>query len=66
MKLSMWAKKNGVSYQTAYSWFKNGKLPVHSFQTETGTILIEENVDASLSAAIIKCEQLLALLKNVR
>ena len=43
MKLSTWAKKNGISYRTAWRWFKNGKLPVVAEQTKTGTILIKEN-----------------------
>lgn len=45
MKLSDWAKSQGVSYTTAYRWFKAGKLPVKSKQTLTGTILVEENTD---------------------
>ena len=28
MKLSTWAKKQGVHYNTAYKWFKEGKFPV--------------------------------------
>jgi len=42
MKLSQWAKKQGISYLTALRWFKAGKLPVKAIQLETGTILIEE------------------------
>lgn len=41
-KLSLWAKHNDVSYSTAYRWFKQGKLPVSATQTETGTILIDD------------------------
>lgn len=41
MKLSEWAKLQGVSYKTAWNWFKAGKLPVKAVQTETGTILVE-------------------------
>lgn len=43
IKLSKWAKNNGLSYATAYSMFKRGKLPVKSVQFETGTILVEES-----------------------
>ncbi|MCI0562783.1 MAG: IS607 family transposase [Nitrososphaera sp.] len=46
MKLSDWAKIHGISYTTAYRWFKAGKLPVKSMQTESGTILVEENVSS--------------------
>lgn len=40
MKLSQWAKQQGIHYQTAWRWFKNGTLPVKAIQTKTGTILI--------------------------
>lgn len=43
MKLSEWAKKQGICYKTAWRWFKAGKLPVKAIQTITGTILVEEN-----------------------
>lgn len=43
MKLSQWAKQNGLSYQTAHNMFKNNKLPVKAEQLPTGTILIHEN-----------------------
>jgi len=42
MKLSTWAKKQGISYRTAWRWFTEGKLPVPAEQTATGTILIRE------------------------
>lgn len=42
MKLSEWAKKQGVSYRTAWRWFKEGLLPVQAEQMATGTILIKE------------------------
>lgn len=40
MKLSVWAKENGVCYHTAWKWFKDGTLPVEAQQLKTGTILI--------------------------
>ena len=42
MKLSVWAKKQGISYLTAWRWFKTGKLPVRAIKTATGMILVEE------------------------
>lgn len=42
MKLSEWARKQDLSYVTAFNWFKSGKLPVKAIQTATGTILIQE------------------------
>jgi putative resolvase len=41
MKLVAWAKKNGLSYKTAYRLFKAGKLPLPAFQLSTGTIIVE-------------------------
>lgn len=40
MKLSQWAKENGVSYTTAHNWFKNNQLPVESKQFPSGTIMV--------------------------
>lgn len=41
MKLSEWAKKQGINYKTAWKWYKEGKLPVDAYQTPTGTILVK-------------------------
>src|ERR687891_289721 len=41
MKLSEWARRNGVHYQTAYRWFRSGALPVPARKLPTGTILVE-------------------------
>ncbi|MGD1075190.1 MAG: hypothetical protein ABR903_03810 [Thermodesulfovibrionales bacterium] len=40
MKLSEWARSQGITYQTAFFWFKRGQLPVPAYQTATGTILV--------------------------
>lgn len=42
MKLSEWAKQEGIHYQTAWKWFRQGTLPVPARQTQTGTILVDE------------------------
>jgi len=42
MKLSAWAKKQGISYRTAWRWFKTGMLPVPAKQLSNGTIIISE------------------------
>jgi putative resolvase len=42
VKLSHWARKHGISYLTAWRWFKAGKLPVPARQLPSGTILVEE------------------------
>ena len=41
MRLSAWAKTQGVTYRTAWEWFKNGTMPVPSRQLSTGTILVD-------------------------
>jgi len=45
MKLADWAKKQGISYLTAYRWFKDGKLPVDAYQSESGTIIVDDDDD---------------------
>ena len=40
MKLSEWAKLQGISYRTAWRWFKAGILPIPSKQLPNGTILL--------------------------
>lgn len=52
MKLSTWAKKQGISYRTAWRWFKEGLLPVTAEQTASGTILIKESETISNQVAI--------------
>ena len=42
MKLSIWAKKQGISYRTAWRWFKSGTLPVPVKQLPNGTIIVTE------------------------
>jgi putative resolvase len=41
MKLSDWARQQGISDITAWRWFRAGKLPVPARQLPTGTILVE-------------------------
>ena len=41
MRLSTYAKKMGVAYQTAYSWFINDKIP-GAYKLPSGTIIIPE------------------------
>jgi putative resolvase len=40
MRLSVYAKKMGVTYKTAFRWWKAGKLD--AYQMDTGTILVRE------------------------
>jgi putative resolvase len=41
VRLSQWARQEGIHYQTAWKWFKDGTLPVNARQTATGTILVD-------------------------
>ena len=40
MKLSEWARRNGVCYKTARRWFASGQLPVPAKKMDTGTVLV--------------------------
>lgn len=42
MKLSTWAKKQGISYKTAWRLWSTGRLPLPAEQLATGTIIIKE------------------------
>jgi len=41
MKLSDWARQQGISYMTAWRWFRAGKLPVPARPLPAGTIWVE-------------------------
>lgn len=42
MRLTEWARQQGVSYKTALEWFKAGKLPVPARRLVTGQIMVED------------------------
>lgn len=42
MKLSEWARRQGVSYQTAWRWVKDGRMPVPVRQAPSGTWIVME------------------------
>jgi putative resolvase len=46
MRLKEWAAQQGIHYQTAWKWFRDGKLPVPALQTPSGTILVQSAADA--------------------
>jgi len=48
MKLSAYARSLGVSYRTAWRWFKAGK--VAGFQADTGTIIVTEPIVETVPA----------------
>jgi predicted site-specific integrase-resolvase len=43
IKLSHWAKQQGISYTTAYRWWKAGKID-KAEQLDTGTIMVESRI----------------------
>jgi putative resolvase len=47
MKLSAWARRQGVHYNTALRWVTNYEMPVAFERTATGTILVKEFVGES-------------------
>ena len=52
VKLSEWARANGVSGQNATRWFHAGVLAVPVRQLATGRILVDEPSGASTGVAI--------------
>jgi putative resolvase len=53
MKLSEYAKKLGISYRTAWRYYKEGKL--NAYQTHTGTIIVREELRDVQKRAAIYC-----------
>ncbi|MGE5658919.1 MAG: IS607 family transposase [Actinomycetota bacterium] len=47
MKLPDYAKAIGISYTTAWRWWKAGKLPHSARQTESGLIIVDYSPSAS-------------------
>ncbi len=53
MKLSAWARQQGLTYQTAWRMWKEGKLPVPAEQLPTGTIIVHsEKASADAGVAL--------------
>lgn len=52
MKLSDWAKTQGITYKTAWVWFKKGILPAKAMQLSTGTILVDVQMDVPKGVAL--------------
>lgn len=52
IKLSDYARKIGVSYRTAWRWFKAGQLK--GYQVETGTIIVTEPLPEATAPAPVQ------------
>jgi len=55
MKLNEYAKKQGISYKTAWRWWKSGYLK--GFQMPTGTIIVEDKPEIADIERREKCEE---------
>jgi putative resolvase len=55
MRLSDWAAREGVHYQTAWRWAKNGKMPVPVSQTATGVWFVHEPEPAPDGRVVAYC-----------
>lgn len=55
MKLSEWAKKQGLTYQTAFNLFKKNQIPGTVTQLASGTILVDEQINAANLKTYIYC-----------
>lgn len=51
MKLSRYAKEQGISYKTAWRWWKAGQID--AYQTETGTVIVRDPVSVETSTGRI-------------
>lgn len=47
IKLSAWAKQNGVCYKTAWNWVKNGTFPHKIFVSKTNSIFVIEETESN-------------------
>lgn len=64
MKLSQWAKKNGLTYQTAFNLFKKGQLPGKVTQLPSGTILIEDDSIPTDNSILLEVIYIISLLSK--
>ena len=64
MKLSTWATQQGISYITAYRWFKAGKI-ANAKQLDTGTIIVEDLKD-DVIVIIGKADKVDEIVKKIK
>jgi len=51
MKLSKWAKKQDITYVTAYNWYKNGLIP-NVYKSPSGSIFVQDKQHKSTNNVI--------------
>lgn len=52
MKLSVWAKQQGLTYKTAWRLGRDGQLPIPSEQLATGTVIVHPPTESVSGAAL--------------
>jgi putative resolvase len=55
VRLSEWAARNGVHYRTAWTWAKEGRMPVPVAQTPSGMWLVEEPTPEVVGPTVAYC-----------
>ncbi len=63
MKLSEYAKQQGISYRTAFRWWQAGQIP--GYQAATGTIIVHDPKTAAAAAAAAAAPQRVAIYARV-
>jgi putative resolvase len=63
MRLSNYARHLGISYHTAWRWFKAGQIK--GFQAETGTIIVTESLPPVESGPVLLVEAKVAIYARV-
>jgi len=53
MRLAAWARRQGISYKTAWRWVKDDVMPVPWQQSPTGTILVDAPMGEKPSAVAL-------------
>jgi putative resolvase len=53
MKLSAWAKANGLTYKTAWRMWRDGRLPLPAEQLPTGTVIVHPPEAPTVNAVAI-------------
>ena len=53
MKLSAWAKANGLTYKTAWRMWRDGRLPIPAEQLPTGTVIVHPPQAPAVDCAAI-------------
>jgi putative resolvase len=55
VKLSEWARREGVHYQTAWEWATSGKMPVPAYQTPSGSWMVRVEPARSEGRVVAYC-----------